>query len=122
MGLYHVISTDAARTWTHLLRLGAANAAHADIAVIDEDRVAAVWDAAGARADAVFAAESRDGGGTWSAPERLSGAKAAVTHPRIVATPAGYRVFWTETTRKLGERWVMTELSTRYSMQRRTMH
>ena len=41
---------------------------------------------------------SSDGGAHWSAPQLLSPVGQRVDHPRVVSTPDGFRVFWTERT------------------------
>ena len=77
--------------------LGDANATHPDLAADGKGRLAAVWDASapGGRA-AIWSAISADGT-RWHKPIRLSAEGSASTHPRVVATHDGFRVFWTET-------------------------
>lgn len=69
---------------------------HADISALNDQHVAAVWDALGPEGSAILAAQSTDGGKTWSASGRLSSPGAFATHPRIAATPFRLRVMWTE--------------------------
>jgi len=95
-GLYYLASADNGRTWTDPAPLGELNALHADISARNADHIAAVWDAR-VGSNVIFAARSRDGGESWEAGERLSSRNVEATHPRIVSTPDGFRVFWTET-------------------------
>ncbi len=39
---------------------------------------------------------SEDGGKSWLKEQRLTGDGADGTHPRIIGTQEGFRVFWTE--------------------------
>jgi hypothetical protein len=84
MGLYVAGGAGAPR------RLGGPGARHGDLAASGA-RLAAVWDEDGG----VWYATSVGGAG-WSAPRRLSGAKARAAHPRVVSTGDGFRAFWLE--------------------------
>jgi hypothetical protein len=95
-GVYHLTSHGDGATWSKPHRLGEETASHPDLAVSGAGRVAAVWDESQAGVSSILASESRDGGGTWSAPVKLSGASNSASHPRIVAVPEGFRAFWTE--------------------------
>ncbi|MGH8504000.1 MAG: sialidase family protein [Gammaproteobacteria bacterium] len=108
VGLYHLISADGGHQWSQPRRLGDASAQHADVAVLDADGVAAVWDAAGSQGQAIVAALSGDGGRTWAQHYVLQ-STTSPSHPRVVATALGWRVFWTE--RRNGrDVWAMAEL------------
>jgi hypothetical protein len=94
LGLHHLQSVDAGRTWSNPRRLGGPDARHADLAAAPDGSLLAVWDDV---ADfAVRAAMSRDSGNTWSSPSVLNSPSARASHPRAVAVGNGYRVFWTE--------------------------
>lgn len=84
MGLYVAGGDGAPR------RLGGPGAKHGDLAA-SGGRLAAVWDEDGG----VWYATSA-GGAAWSAPRRLSGAKARAAHPRVVAGGPDFRAFWLE--------------------------
>lgn len=97
MGLYVARSRDAGESWDPPARLGGSGARHADLAR-SGTRLAAVWDEAGA----IWAATSADGV-AWSAPRRLSPAKAEAAAPRVAAAGGGgFRAFWLEKGAKAG--------------------
>jgi hypothetical protein len=82
------------------VRLGDDTAAHGDLALGKDGRLAAVWDMTDAEANdgtlAVYGATSTDDGAHWTAPKRLSTLKITASHPRVVATKSGFLVLWTE--------------------------
>ncbi len=86
-GLYVFASPDG-RTWGRSVKLGGAGAKHADM-TSSGPRLAAVWDEDGGIWGAV------SDGKAWSKPVRLSG-KAEGNHPRVAASGAGFRAFWSE--------------------------
>ena len=55
-----------------------------------------MWDRIADGESQVFAAQSGDGGGTWSAPQLLSTKGVNASYPRLVAVNGAYRIFWTE--------------------------
>jgi len=55
-----------------------------------------VWDALEDQVIAVYRADSRDGGRTWSPPARRSSPEVSAHHPRAVATRQGVSVLWLE--------------------------
>jgi len=100
-GLYAVKSPDAALKWGPPVRLGTSDAQHADLAA-NGDTLLAVWDEFGV----IQAARGNAKG--WAAPQRISTQGADATHPRVLATPAGFVAFWGERTGK-GERVLRME-------------
>jgi hypothetical protein len=70
---------------------------HADIIATGDDTLVAAWDAyTDDDGLAVFVNHSTDGGQTWSKPRQLSPPGASASHPRLIQTPTGVRVFWTQ--------------------------
>jgi BNR/Asp-box repeat protein len=94
-GSYLLSSADGGEHWSAPARIGDFQALHTDVAAMDNGRIAVVWDA-GAQGGVIFAMTSDDGGKTWSA-KQISEEGAVASHPRIVAAPDGFRIFWTET-------------------------
>lgn len=92
-GLYYVRSHDQGQTWTAPLRMGN-KALHGDIAAV-ESQLLAVWDELQPDGTKIVLAESLDAGVSWRAAKPLSTALQA-THPRVVATRAGFLALWTE--------------------------
>ncbi len=86
-GLYVFASADG-KTWSSPVKLGGEGAKHADLGSSGA-RLAAAWDDDGK----IWAATSE--GKAWSKPTLLSGEKTG-SHPRVAASGAGFRVFWTE--------------------------
>jgi hypothetical protein len=94
-GAYVLGSTDGGATWGEPVKLGEGSS-HPDVAC-GSGAVSAVWDAFVDGRSSIFASTKRAADKTWSPPRRLSDADAtAATHPRIVHTPAGFSVFWTQ--------------------------
>ncbi|MDB6138210.1 MAG: sialidase [Verrucomicrobiaceae bacterium] len=95
-GVYYLNSSDQGLTWTEPLLLGENYSTNPDCAAGDKNTVAAVWNAPTKHALTVKAAFSKDGGRHWSGAKTLSPRDASATHPRVIATVLGFRVFWTE--------------------------
>ncbi|ESS71754.1 BNR repeat-containing protein [Methyloglobulus morosus KoM1] len=93
-GLYYLNSGDNGKSWSSPRKLGDA-AIHGDIAVLD-GKLIAIWDEMEADGTSIFYAKSEDGGLTWFTAVRLTAAKNAATHPRLVVTKAGFLAMWTE--------------------------
>ena len=96
LGLYHLRSDDAGGSWTTPTRLGGEGAVHGDVAAIDADNIGVAWDNADLQGSTIFAALSNDAGASWSDAVRISVDGGNATHPRLLAMPSGFRVFWTE--------------------------
>ena len=94
-GLYYLTSDDNGRTWSTPKKMGN-TAVHADIAALDTNHVAAVWDEMEADGTGIFYTHSEDGGLTWLPPKRLTHPGASASHPRLVASDHGYLALWTE--------------------------
>jgi hypothetical protein len=97
-GLHVLESRDGGQTWRELSRLGKPSAHRPDLASsAGSDALAAVWDDPDGPTRAVYAATSRDGGRTWSAPKRLSKDAVNASHPVVVGQGAGrFLAAWTE--------------------------
>jgi hypothetical protein len=95
-GVYVLHSRDAGVTWSVPQRVGPPEASRPDLCVDHQGELCLVYDAYVDGGQGVFAVSAADGGKRWSSPRRLSRAESSATHPRIVATPSGPRVFWTE--------------------------
>lgn len=93
-GLYHLGTVDG-NAWSAPAKLGDAAAKHADVAASGAGLIA-VWDSSHGGRSTVFAAVSRDGGKTWGRAAEVSPPGASAGYPRVVATSAGFRAFWTE--------------------------
>ena len=97
-GLYHaalgasVAGSDAA--WGKPKKLGTDDAKNADLTVMPDGSLVAVWDETTGRGSPLRMAKSADGI-TWSTAETVP-AKPEATHPRVVATSKGAAVFWFE--------------------------
>lgn len=109
-GLYHLRSDDLGGHWTPPLRIGGGESRESDIAVLPGGRVGVVFTAPAEGGEAVRFIASDDAGRTWSEPAPLSAAGAAADHPRIVAGPKGFRVFWTERRDAGGRVWAAHSL------------
>ena len=93
VGVYYLRSSDNGGSWSKPQPLRIGSASHPDIATDKTNRVVAAWDQPG---EGIAVSESGDGGATWSGPERVVNAAASASHPRVVLTAGGVRVFWTE--------------------------
>jgi hypothetical protein len=78
------------------LRLGDASSTQPDLAAARSGEIAAVWSEFH-EGGVLRHALSIDAGSTWSMPESIDSADASASHPLVVPTPDGFRVFWTET-------------------------
>lgn len=104
-GLYYLRSTDGGSHWSEPLKVAGDTAQQNDIAARADGTVALTF--VPARTEPVRLRISRDGGRHWSEPLALSAPGAVADHPRIVATSAGFRVFWTETRQGGKKTWAM---------------
>jgi hypothetical protein len=90
-GLYWVRSTDDGVTWSEPVRMGGEMARHADLGGSGRTLVAA-WD----EDRGILVTVSTDQGNTWHEPRRVSSTGFVASHPIVVHTGDGFRVFWTE--------------------------
>lgn len=104
-GLYYLRSTDGGARWSEPFRVAGEEARESDIAAQANGTLGLAF--VPGRGQPVRFRASRDGGRTWSAPLALSAPGNVADHPRIVATPFGFRVFWTETRAGDGKVWAM---------------
>jgi len=79
-----------------LLPIGDNNSSSGDIAALDSDHIRIVYATGDVESKSVMTKASANGGLSWSNELRLTGDGAEPSHPRIVATPNGFRFFWTE--------------------------
>jgi hypothetical protein len=100
-GLYHLHSENNGNTWSVPTPLGT-HALHGDIAALDDRHILAIWDELGPDGASITSAQSMDGGISWLTTRVLSKPGMMPTHPRIVATSAGFLAMWTEKQPKQG--------------------
>jgi len=106
-GLYYLNSKDFGGHWSKPLRIAGGQSREGDIAVLGKGRVGVVFAGPAGEAESVQFMASDDAGQTWTRPLLLSAAGAPADHPRILATPQGFRVFWTEKRAAGGRVWAM---------------
>lgn len=104
-GLYYLRSVDGGARWSAPLKIAGAEARESDLAAQANGTVALAF--IPGHAEPVRFRVSKDAGRHWSAPVPVSAPGAVADHPRIVATPFGFRVFWTETREGGGKTWAM---------------
>ncbi len=90
-GLYWIRSVDDGGTWDAPRRMGGELARHGDLGASGRTLVAA-WD----EGRAIWISESQDLGDEWTEPRRVSGQDMVASHPVVIRTDGGFRVFWTE--------------------------
>jgi hypothetical protein len=106
-GLYHLQSADDGKSWSQPQSFGPGTAGfHSDIAALDVNRVAAVWDASGPEGSSVYLAVSTNNGGEWSASRQISSPGVLAAFPRIIATANGWLAMWTEQKTKNSKQWL----------------
>lgn len=106
-GLYYLRSTDSGARWSPPMKIASEQAHQSDIAAQPSGAVALTYVSGKAPAAPVYVRVSRDAGRRWSAPVMVSAPGIAADHPRAVATPFGFRVFWTESRPGGGKAWAM---------------
>lgn len=107
VGLYHLQSADGGKRWSQPQTFGSGTAGfHSDIAALDINRVAAVWDASGPEGSSVYFSVSANNGGDWSAVRQISSPGLSAAFPRIIATTAGWLAMWTEQKSKNSKQWL----------------
>ncbi len=95
-GLFYSQSIGAQDNWTSVIRVGDKSSASGDIAAIDNEKLAIVYTAGDSEKKQVLLRVSGDGGKSWSKELRLTQDGVDASHPKIVGTLDGFRVFWTE--------------------------
>lgn len=106
-GLYYSRSGDLGRRWSSPYFIGDGHSRESDIAARSPGEVAIVFTRSTNAGTPLYWLRSRDGGRHWSKPQALTGPEVKADHPRIVAMPTGFRVFWTETRPGGGKTWAM---------------
>ncbi len=106
-GLYYLKSEDLGGHWSPPLRIADGQSRESDIAVLPDGRVGVVFAGPAGETEGVQFMESDGAGKTWTQPLLLSAANASADHPRILATPKGFRAFWTEKRTSSGRVWAM---------------
>ena len=106
-GMYHLQSADNGKSWSQPQAVAAGSGAfHGDIAALDSQRVAMIWDAMGPEGSTVMLADSMDNGKLWSTPLLLSTVGISASYPRIVATKNGWLALWTEQQADKTKHWL----------------
>lgn len=82
--------------WKQKIRLGGKSARNPDIAVSGK-RVLAVWDEFEGERRMVKVRISPDTGARWQNDTILTAADVSGSYPRVVSSPQGFTVFWSET-------------------------
>lgn len=95
-GVHHLTSSDGGKSWSTTQQLGGKTASHPDLAARGSAEVALAWDVTDAHGSRIEAVLSTDAGKTWTKATELTGTGAIASHPRVVATPSGFRIFWTQ--------------------------
>lgn len=96
-GLFYLKSADAGRNWSAPQKVGDGHSRDGDIAALDQGTLAIAFTRNTPAGTAVQLVQSGDEGVHWTDPAPLTGEAAKAQHPRVLATPFGFRVFWTET-------------------------
>jgi len=96
-GVHVLLSADSGVSWAKPRRLGSDSATHPDLATGNGGQIAVAWDEHDEGKSVIVMSRSRDAGSSWEVPAKVSDATTSSTHPRVVATPKGFRVFWTQT-------------------------
>jgi hypothetical protein len=107
-GVYRLHSKDQGHRWSEPQRVGDDKASNPDITSHANGASALVWNTVIEERKVVFATTVNDQS-AGRAPQSLSSREVNATHPRIIATRAGFRAFWTEETRT-GWTWQSTAL------------
>jgi hypothetical protein len=106
-GLYHTQSADSGLTWSEPQPIAPGTGAfHSDIAAVDKNRLAIVWDAMGPEGSTVLFADSGDNGRRWNTPQQLSTPGISAGFPRLVAVDSGWLAMWTEQQSRTSRQWL----------------
>ena len=106
-GLFYLTSDDLGGHWSAPLRISDGRSRESDIAVLRNGQIGVVFVGSASDGDGLQFISSTDHGKSWSPPLRINPANSVADHPRILATPAGFRVFWTEKPPTGGKVWAM---------------
>ncbi len=106
VGIYHVSSADQGRNWSTPQSIAGSLGTHPSLAVNGKGQLAAAWDAhEDPESGVIKVAQSVDNGQTWEPLTRLRRQGVMISHPLIVGTPDGFRLFWTESTANGAGTW-----------------
>ncbi len=94
-GLYFTQADAARNNWSPERQVGGKTAKSGDLA-IDGGRIGITYTVGLAEQKQVVFKLSEDGGETWSSALFLSEPGVGPSHPRIVSSQRGFRIFWTE--------------------------
>ena len=106
-GLFYLASDDLGGHWSAPLRIGDGRSRESDIAVLRDGLIGVVFVDPASDGGGLQFISSADHGKSWSLPKRINAGGSVADHPRIVATSAGFRVFWTEKAPTGGKVWAM---------------
>lgn len=95
-GLYYLASAYPKLHWSRPIRIADDHAREADIAALSTQTLGIVYSRPVGSGRAIYYRQSNDGGKHWREPQLLSELDHEADHPRILAIPKGFRVFWTE--------------------------
>lgn len=109
-GLFYLQSDDLGLSWSSPLRVGDALSRDGDLAGDGRQEIVIAYTQPGARGAPVLAFRSHDGGTHWDTVQTLSAPTAMAQLPRVILTPWGPRVFWTETGLDGSRTWAMATL------------
>ena len=95
-GIYYSQSRLNKDKIAELQPIGDINSASGDIAALNNAYLRIVYTTGDFESKSIMSKISVDGGLSWSNEQRLTRDGAEPSHPRIIATPNGFRFFWTE--------------------------
>ena len=95
-GVYHAVSPDAGKSWQTGETPVAKDGTHPSLAINQDGRLLMAWTLMTESGPAIQTSLSTDGGKTWSPSAQQSLAGVNASHPLVLATTEGFRVFWTE--------------------------
>lgn len=117
-GLFYLKSGDYGKNWSSPQRVGDGHSRDGDIAALDRESLAIAFTRNTPDGASVQLMQSTDNGAHWTEPRPLSAETARAQHPRILATPFGFRVFWTETRPGGQKTWAIAAPITQTAKQR----
>jgi hypothetical protein len=91
-GVFYAATNDSSDRQVKPIRLGSAQAAHADVAAAGKEIVLA-WKQFDGTSTAILGKLSHDGGKTWTDVE-LARTQGASDHPHLLDTPDGIKLIW----------------------------
>lgn len=98
-GLYYLHSDDEGHHWSIPQQI-AARGFHSDLAVLDPQTLAIIWDELGPEGSTILLSFSIDNGISWSKPTTLTTSETNGSFPRLISTQSGWIALWTEQKKK----------------------